>query len=662
MSRLIPFILATLTALPLAHATDTAAADAAIRPCQIRGEQFVDPAGHEVRFWGVNLVAVYPDHAKANALAKELAQLQVNLVRPHHILRPSKDWNPAMASGALLTYQGDSRHFEPDALDRFDYLCAALRRQGIYLSISLNWTRRYLPGDVDILQTSPTDRDEWSAAMKELNGWNWQKAFDVYKMLPTVDERTARLNEEFAKQFLSHVNPYTGIAYGKDPQVLTIEVMNEASTEYAIVCGNKFPDYWQKQLIAKWEAFAAKAGVPAGDLYKPVGPARQLRAQFLRGLDEAYFQRIKTAVRDAGCTAPMMFSNLWRGENELEMSSRVADVVESHAYQSPFVVGGADDFVASLGKSALANKPFFVGELNGSENTKAAQKEAPYRSMMPLAAATYGSLQNWSGIEWFAWMHGDKALGSDGRAASDQRKPNIGQMIEDGMMVDHLRTAGILFRRGLVLPSAQPITIHVDEPFTAADYGGLMRGKYNPKPGWQDIHAIRKSFGAAPAGQASADWMTRQPDSPLVSDTGEITKDTTRQQLTVTAAKAEAFSGKLDGTAPHGLKTIEISGDGFATVVLVSDDDQPLGASRHLIISRTATDASGAETAGPTTVLHGLQAPPAGGHWNALITRTMKGNAATTPTALNASGEQAGKIDLPLPGGSWTECELRAEP
>jgi hypothetical protein len=53
----------------------------------------------------------------------------VNLVRPHHLLRPSRDWNPAMASGALALYQENSRAPDPVAWERFDYLNAALRRQ-----------------------------------------------------------------------------------------------------------------------------------------------------------------------------------------------------------------------------------------------------------------------------------------------------------------------------------------------------------------------------------------------------------------------------------------------------------------------------------------------------------------------------------------------------
>ncbi len=129
-----------------------------------KGEAFVDPAGNPVRFWGVNLVGLYPAHAVSDALAANLASLGVNLARPHHNLRPSLDWNPQMLSGSLLKYQDNSRDFDPLALDRFDYLNAALRKNKIYLALSVNWTRRYRAGDVEIVPGDEKDAEAWKAA------------------------------------------------------------------------------------------------------------------------------------------------------------------------------------------------------------------------------------------------------------------------------------------------------------------------------------------------------------------------------------------------------------------------------------------------------------------------------------------------------------------
>lgn len=614
------------------------------------GENFVDASGHPVRFWGVNLVALYPEHATADALAANLAALGVNLARPHHNLRPSLDWNPGMLSGSLLKYRDNSREFDPSALDRFDYLNAALRKNKIYLALSVNWTRRYRAGDVAILPGDEKDAEAWKAALAELSGWDWKKAFDVYKMLPAVDERAALLNEEFIRNFLAHVNPYTGQAYATDPQVLTFEVMNEASTEYAIICGNRFPAYWQAKLEEKWAAFAREAGIEPGDLYKPATPqAKEVRAKFLRQLDEDYVKRITKVIREAGCKAPVAFSNLWRGDNYAQMNAATAGFIEDHMYMDPMVAGSVDDGFYKLSRSALVNKPFFVGEFNQAEGAENIAKQSPERTMLPVAAAAYASLQNWTGIVWFAWIHGDKLLGPDGKAKTETRHSELGGMISDGMMIDHLRTTGMIFRRGLVAQSTEPFTVWVDDPVAVGDYNGLMRGKYSYKPGWQNIHGVRKAFGSVPAEQATAPWMAQSPASPLVSDTKQIVKDVARRQLTIAAPQAEAFSGYLDNQPPAGLKHLVVEGDPFATVVLVAEDGRNFEESSSLVLSRTGLASDKTETKGPLVRVQGLKKPAENEAWYLVPTRPR---AEAQKLDLRADG------GLELPPGDWRESEL----
>ena len=628
-----------------------------IQPLQIRGEDFVNPGGKPVRFWGVNLVAFYPPHEVADKVAANLAEREINLVRPHHMLRPSTDWVVKAAPiVALQDYKETTRKPDPEAWDRFDYLNAALRKNGIYLMLAVWWTRNYLPGDVDVLHTNDVDRKAWMEGIKELNSWHWQKGFDVRKMLCVVDERVAALEEEFARQLLTHVNPYTHLSYAQDPQVLTLELINESSTEYNLICNNRFPEYFQKKLVAKWEAFARGQGIEPGDLYKPADARTvQVRAKFFRKLDEDYLLRMKGVVQNTGSKAAVTFSNLWRGDNALEMEARHADYLENHMYGDPLVAGKADDFISAVNKTAIAGKPLIVGELNQAEGAKNIAQQSPMRSMLPVATSAYGLLQNWSGVVFFAWTHGDKVIGPDGWAENEGRESNIGQMVMDGMQLDHLRTCGLIFRRGLVAPSANPITIAVDEPFTVGDYHGLMRGKYPVKAGWQDMHGFRRTFGPVPAGQADAPWLkdVPQPENLLVSDTKQIIKDIERKQLTVAALQAEAFSGYLDGKAPAGLKHLEITGDAFATVVLVAEDKNELANSAHLIISRTNVGKDNRESDGPAITLTGMKQLPPGQHWEMLVTRPRDFKGATTqPVQKENNGS------LVLPNSGWHECEL----
>jgi hypothetical protein len=119
-----------------------------------------------------------------------------------------------------------------------------------------------------------------------------------------------------------------------------------------------------------------------------------------------------------------------------------------------------------------------------------------------------------------------------------------------------------------------------------------MAGKYQFQQGWQNIYPIRKTFTTTTSdtlkNQQTTEWMTEPPSSPLVSTTKQIIKDTERKQLTVTAKKAEIFSGYLDDQAPAGLKFMQVEkNQGFATIMLTSNDGADLIQSKSLLISKT---------------------------------------------------------------------------
>ena len=641
---------ATAATQPAAAPSESAAL-AEVTRLTISDGHFRDAQGGLARFWGVNLVSLYPTHAQADGLAATLAGLQVNLVRPHHLLRQSRDWNPRMASGALVTYKSNSLEFDPDALDRFDYLNAALRKQGIYLAMSAHFSRMIVPGDADILTTDAEDRAQWIKGIQELSGWDWKKAIDPRKLLPVVDERAARVAEEFNRQLFTHKNPYTGMTYAEDPQILTLEVLNESSLEYAIICGNRFPAYFQARLEERWKAYCQEAGVAPSDLYTMPSPAlKEVRAKFLRRLDTDYFLRMKAFIASLGCPVPVTYSNLWRGDNVNQMHAENADWMENHAYADPRMAENKNDAVYELGRTSLTGKPFFIGELNQAEGADKILKQKPYRTMLQVGMVAYGLLQDWDGMEWFAWTHGEQHLTPSGQALKPGRDADLGEMMNDRMMQDHLRALGYVFRHQLIQRSTEPVTIWADAPLFSGDYNGLLRGKINYKAGWQSVHQIRRAYGPVPPEQAKAPWMTQEVGNPIVSDTGEIVKDTKRRQLTVTAPQMECFSGYLDGAAPAGLPHLRQEGNElFATVVLVALDGKLLAESRHLLVSRTLLDKTLNEVSDPALHLDHLAGS---GGWQVTVTRTRSTGAVQPagPTPLEGGA---------LPQGDWTECELQ---
>lgn len=632
-----------------------------IEPLRVQGEDFVNAKGQAVRFWGVNVVALFPQKTAAEGLAARIASFGFNLVRPHHYMRQSLDWNTGSKIEALADYDENSYSLKPEAVDRFDYLNAQLRKHGIYLAFALRYSRNYVLKDSKIIATTPEDDLAWRKAMSELNTWDWRRAIDARKMLPTFDERCQAIDLEFAKRLLSHVNPYTGLSYANDPQVLTIETINEFTSEYTIICGAKdrFPKYFEDKLQAKWLAFVKEqGGEPCLFWELKTQAQKELRQKFLVKLDEDYFRKVSELVRSLGSKAALTYSNLWRGEAAAELESRLVDSVEDHTYTNPFFAEKPEDAFLTLGQKALAGKPFFVGELNQAEGGDNIRKQSPFRSQLPLAMAAYGSFSNYTGLVWFAWQHGDRALGDDGQPAKGEgRESNIGELMTDGMQLDHMRAAGLIFRRGLAAKSAAPIIVRVDPPFAAHDYNALMRPKYPVRAGWQDVHALRKAFAARADTDAQAAWFTQDAPKVLASDTGEIVKDTVRRQLTLHAAQAEGFSGSLDANDPAGLRHLRLSGkEGFATVLLVAADALPLEQSRHLLISRTTLDKTGREMDGDAVLLEGLAA----GNWTIRPTRPESLqrllNEFTGAQAVLLRRDAQGRVLLPAAG--WKECEL----
>ncbi len=660
-----------------------------IERLRIEGRDFVDPNGERMRFWGVNVVAFYPDRDTAIAFARNLASMGVNLVRLHHLLRHSLDWNPTSGIVGLTSYADDRSRAEPGGRDavaweRLDFLVAELHRNGIYVMLSADFSRSYRAGDVSILSTTGADATAWAAAMSDMTAWSnaeWWATIDKWRMLSAIDERCALVQEEFVGQLLGRTNPHLGVTYAENPQIMGMEILNEFSSFYTIVNGNRFENttwplvsYFRDELIAKWNAYLAGQGIsPSFDLYAPSNDDQHLHRQlFLNGLDAALRDRIVAKAASTGCEFPIVFSNLWRSESDIQQRSRLDPYSEDHSYgpaditvRSPYgqiwSAGGpeadAEDYLyAASVHAALADKPFVVGELNYDVNQTG--DDAEKRAMMVLASAAYGAFQGWSGLVWFAWNHGETTVGADGWSPLEGTSLTASQLggtlIADNVRIDHFRTAAMLYRNGYVDESVDPLTVWVDDPVWNS-YGWPPAAKELIKPGWHSRNAIRKAYGPKPAGQDTSPMNTLVLPDPIVSDTRQISKNRARRQLSVATPKAEAFSGQLDGSMPDLLDVlVPDRASGFATVFVVSADGEDLTASKRLLLSRN-TYADGAFDRGPQLKLRHLLAPSGNQNWFLRATRPRSNEAARWWRWLSPDGE--GNIVLPV-SDDWNEAEL----
>jgi hypothetical protein len=157
-------------------------------------------AGKRVRLWGVNLSfgANLPTHEDAPFVAARMAAAGVNTVRFHHLDTsrwPRGIWNAA-----------DGQTIEPEALDRLDFFINQLALHGIYVNLNLHVGREH---------------SEYTG-LPETN-----RGYDKISNIFTPELVDAQ--KEYARQMLSHVNPYRGIRYADDPAVAIVEITNENS-------------------------------------------------------------------------------------------------------------------------------------------------------------------------------------------------------------------------------------------------------------------------------------------------------------------------------------------------------------------------------------------------------------------------------------------------
>ncbi len=153
------------------------------------------------RFVGVNFCfgASFPTHADADIVAVRLARFGINIVRFHHM-----DTQPFPAG----LFDGNTGQLSNEALDRLDYLIAALKKNGIYANINLHVSHSF------------------SRALK-LPGADEAPTAD--KLIDLFDPTLIEAEKNYARTLLTHVNPYTGNAYTAEPAVAMIEINNENS-------------------------------------------------------------------------------------------------------------------------------------------------------------------------------------------------------------------------------------------------------------------------------------------------------------------------------------------------------------------------------------------------------------------------------------------------
>jgi hypothetical protein len=418
---------------------------------------FEERPNESQRFYGVNLCfgAHYLSHEESDQLAGRLVRLGYNALRIHHYERD------------LVAGQVDSTVPDPAKLDQLDYLAAALIRRGVYLTTDL-FVSRPVP-----YREIGEDRDG-------------QVPMDTFKILVPVHEGAYANWQAFARNLLSHVNPYTGRSYAAEPALGWLSMINEGIYGNFLKDLRDIPQWqsawndWLSEHYASPEALQEAWGkelqpaesVGRGNVELP----RNLRDGTLRARDCIVFfsdterktvERMKRFVRDElGCHALISNANSWTYFITDQGAREVYDYVDDHFYvdhpqflegswrlpsrcpnTSP-IAGGATGG-RSKAFTRLLDKPFTITEYNYSGPGR-------FRGIGGILTGAMGAIQNWSGIWRFAYSHSREAMFRPGPI-------NYFDLANDPLSQAAERASLCLFLRGDMSPATNSLALVMTE-------------------------------------------------------------------------------------------------------------------------------------------------------------------------------------------------------
>ncbi len=583
----------------------------------IRDGHLATADGKRIRFWGVNLSGkgCLPPKEHAEAMAERLARWGINCVRFHFFDRPAPN-------GIIDASRNDTRRFDPEYLDRLDYLTARLKARGIYSDINLNVARSYKVGD----------------------GVRDYELLGFAKGLTYFDPRLLELQREYARALLTHKNPYTGNEYRHEPCVAIVELVNENSLVEAWMDGRlrgtntrKNPGTWTDipasyaadltRLYNDWLTrnvspetigrIRSEASVHEGAWIPRLSPDQfssasaerfHTEARFYMELEREYFLSMQRFLREDLGVRSLIVGNSDHGHGHtgypIVAGTSLLDVVDGHVYwqhpsyirdpntgrtvgfkipNTPMVVDPLHSTVAQLARTPMADQPYTVSEVN---------HPFPHRFAcegIPILAA-YGAFQDWDGIFWYTLAHAE-VVGVEPRIAGHF------DLAFDPVKMTQLAACAAAFLRGDVRTAERTVL----RSYSPED----VRESIRLKNRWELSPFFSPGFPAALPLQhgvrvESLTSETRIPadvpvDNPIRSDTGELawlTQGKDRGLVVIDAASFQAVIGHcrdLPAETHHMRPEVE---NGFAAITLSAVDPAPIRDADQLLLTVCGTAAN----------------------------------------------------------------------
>jgi hypothetical protein len=588
---------------------------------RVAAAHLVTPDGRRLRLWGVNITdwtkgsTMLPSKEDAGMWAATLARFGVNCVRLHFL-------DLAAPRGIIDASRDDTRSFDAAQLDRLDYWIAELKKHGIYIDLNLNVGRSYKPGD----------------GVQDADKIRWGKGLTFY------DARLIELQKEYARNLLTHANPYTKTEYRNEPAIAIVEICNENALYVGFRAPTPAYDQELSEVFNAWlkqkrtpeqvthlrELAGVTADQPVPRLAgRDAGTAPQERLeteiQFFNEMESGFLTGMKNYLADTlHVKAPIIGTadHSHSGSSySLLRAASLMDIVDGHTYwqhpgpgahDTPMVNEPLKSTVVELSRTAFAGKPYTVSEVNQPFPSDYAAEGIPI-------LAAYAALQDWDGIFWYTF---------EPKTATDW-KPYIGDPFDislDPVKMTQLAAGALMFARADIAPARQTVA----RSYTRQQVNESLRLPRTEAPYFTPgfplalplVHGSRiATLDGAPTAKIGLDVA-----GPIASDTGELTWYTSPEKgglVTVDTGRTQAEIGFLKAWAKglqHMAPAIENS---FASLILSSLDAEPIARSGRLLLTA------------------GASAGNAGATWN--DTRTALKEYGSSPTVIEPV---KGKLEL----------------
>ena len=529
---------------------------------QVKGENFVFEDGTPAKFWGTNFNsgANFPEHSHSEQVARRLAMAGLNMVRFHQL---DAEWSTPnifqFSKGKLLK---DTSRFDPESMDRLDYLVYCLKREGIYVYMDFLCYRRFRSGD----------GVENALSMQEAAKPNCY-----------FDKDLIGLQRDFQKKFLDHVNPYTGLAYKDDPVIAMAELINECSLFNPGIYTTFEP--YNTELFELYRDFAKTKGIEVTFEEWEFSKKTPLLREFIMETEMKYYRESLAYLREIGAKFPINGTNWPIDKATPYNNAMTVDFTDNHFYycdwkqvdqrkfRNKSMMVEPETIAYNLVGHAVENMPMFISEWD-------APWPNVYRADATLFLAAVGALQNWAGWTIHTYRYGtseDPAVtGKIGRSIVLGRSyyRGIFDTYNDPAKFGLFQHAALITRRGDVRPAEKTVYQNID-----------VEQLYDPNYKVPYQQASVEQSKLRYRYNSRSEGCFAEVTNEVTSDTRELYRNWEKGYGWIDAGKTKAVYGFI-GSQQFRLTDVSIQAkNNYATIALSSLTDDDIRHSENILLT-----------------------------------------------------------------------------